>query len=139
VATGESVKAFTLPTDIEYGLYGMNSLGVSDDETHLAFGTSGVEGFGGLVIWNVSENQLASGSYPAGLARVAFSPHRTLVGSTSFDNAVVLWDPATATPQHLLVSENRGIYPFAWSPDGQTLAAGDGQGQLLLWETPSNR
>jgi WD40 repeat protein len=135
VATGDVLKAFVLPNSIGLGMSRVNSVGVSSNETLFAFGTSGVENYGGLVIWDTSDGRITTGNYEMGLGRVAFSPDGALVGSTAFDNTVVLWDPVAGDARYVLASDVGGIHQFVWAPDGETMAAGDREGQVLVWET----
>lgn len=89
-----------------------------------------------LMIWDTSTGRSTVGDYEVSLSRVVFSPDGTLVASTAFDNTVILWDTVTGEAHHVLASDIRGIRQFAWSPDSRMLAAGDGKGRILLWETP---
>jgi WD40 repeat protein len=135
VATGSVLEAFVLPDSTGFGMSRVNSVGVSPDETLFAFGTSGVENYGWLVIWDASDGRITTSNYEMGLDRVAFSPDGTLVGSTALDNTVVLWDPVAGDARYVLASDAGGIHQFVWSPDGETMAAGDRKGQVLIWET----
>ena len=46
------------------------------------------------------------------------------------------WDPVAGDARYVLASDVGGIRQFVWSPDGGTLAAGDGEGRVLFWEMP---
>jgi WD40 repeat protein len=114
----------------------IRSVAVSNDGSSLLFGAIGGENLGSLVAWNQASGQSSIGRYDIGLTRVGFSPDENHIASTAFDNTVVLWDASTGEPREILVSDQRGIDPFAWSADGKLLAAADNSGQILLWELP---
>jgi WD40 repeat protein len=37
------------------------------------------------------------------------------------------------------VKHNNTVYSVVFSPDGQTLASGDGLGQIILWNVPDKK
>jgi WD40 repeat protein len=94
----------------------------------------GVEGFGGLAIWDMSTEPITI-NYPNYASDLAFSPDGTLIALATYDNTVVLWDAGTGEACYVLASGswNRRV---TWSPDGEMLAAGTGDGKIVLWETP---
>ncbi len=66
---------------------------------------------------------------------VAFSPaeHGKTLASSSPDG-IILWDVSNLqTPQALGVPLTGNAWRIAFSPDGETLAAGKGDGTIMLW------
>jgi WD40 repeat protein len=47
--------------------------------------------------------------------------------------AVRIWDPGTGEPLHELSGHADEVRSLAFSPDGRTLASGDGKGTIHLW------
>jgi WD40 repeat protein len=136
VATGERLRSWSL-ADIEEPTHrNVHRIAVSPDEALFVFGLTGVEFFGGLVIWDVSTGPVATNDYPTSACDLAFSPDGTLVALTAHSNTIVLWDTGTAGACYVLVSDSSGLCEIAWSPDGRMLAAGAGDGTIVLWEAP---
>jgi WD40 repeat protein len=134
---------------------GIKSVAYSPDGRTLAagYGTGVVGGKGGVVLWDAARRgRLAPEPLPVpegDVWSVAFSPdgkslaagYRT-VSIFGGKGGVVLWDAAQRgrlAPQPLPVPEN-GVWGVAFSPDGQTLAAGygagivGGKGGVVLWD-----
>jgi eukaryotic-like serine/threonine-protein kinase len=100
-------------------------------------------------LWDVATRnqigQLDTKDTNAPLIGVAFSPDgKTIVttygGMYQYDaksNAVgkvVLWDTATRQEIRQLIGSRYWVYQAAFSPDGETLAASDGDGAVNLWK-----
>jgi len=135
VATGDRLRSLSL-SDIEAAMYhDVRRLAISPDQTLLAFGMCGVEGFGGLAIWDTSTEPITIG-YPNCTSDLAFSPDGTLVALTTYNNTVVLWDTSTGEARYVFTSGVSGLCETVWSPDGKMLAAGARNGTIVLWEAP---
>ncbi|HEX3147337.1 MAG TPA: hypothetical protein VHR66_04595 [Gemmataceae bacterium] len=48
-----------------------------------------------------------------------------------------LWDPKTGKELAVLKGHSRWVYTVAFSPDGKTLASGQQDGVILLWDVPA--
>jgi WD40 repeat protein len=135
VATGDRFRSLSL-SDIKAAMYRyVRRMAISPDQTLLAFGMCGVEGLGGLAIWDTSTEPITIG-YPNCTSDLAFSPDGTLVALTTYDNTVVLWDTSTGEARYVFTSGVSGLCEMVWSPDGKMLAAGAGNGTIVLWEAP---
>jgi WD40 repeat protein len=66
---------------------------------------------------------------------VAFSPNSRLLASSSLDNTVRLWDPATGALQQTLEGHSGSVLSVAFSPDGRLLASGSRDDTVRLWDT----
>ena len=62
------------------------------------------------------------------------SPRLASVGD---DGRLFIWDPVKHTQLHVLTAPdpNTSLYSVAYAPDDSVLAAGDGNGNLILWDT----
>jgi RNA polymerase sigma factor (sigma-70 family) len=68
---------------------------------------------------------------------IALSPDDTTLAVVSENqqvNAVTLYDPATGKEQRRLTMKEGELSCLAFAPNGKTIAAGDKQGNLHLWE-----
>lgn len=61
-----------------------------------------------------------------------FHPHSLLLASAADDGWLCLWTKAKQVGQ-ILEGARSGFSCLAWSQDGQKLAAGDQDGELIVW------
>jgi WD40 repeat protein len=101
-----------------------------------------------LDVWDVESGQV-TGRIEGGGHSLAFSPDGTLVAgvASAFDENgdfvsrsedIALWSLATRRKIAVLGSGRR-VQTLAYSPDGSTLATGDGDNFVRLWDITSRR
>jgi WD40 repeat protein/ankyrin repeat protein len=120
-------------------------LAFSQDGKRLA--SSASTGFSGekLEIWNVATGELlGSIDAPEGIYSAAFSPDgKTMalgVGKWIGEKPVLeLWDIAGNKIIKRLLGHKFEIISLSYSQDGRTLAAGDAQGILKLWDVETGQ
>ncbi len=70
---------------------------------------------------------------------VAWSTNDELLASAG-DTTIRVWNAKTGESVRILNNPvNVGVRSVAWSPDGKTLASGDGVGKLHLWDTTAGQ
>ena len=109
----------------------VNSVAFSPDGKTLAAGGD----FGGTRLWDVATHRPIGGSLtPAfvAISSVAFSPSGKIL-ATSYARSVVLWDVATHRVISKLHTSTR-IDAVTFSSDGTTLATGNSDGTVRLWD-----
>src|SRR5262245_13106241 len=65
--------------------------------------------------------------------RIAWSPDRRFLASSSFDTTVRIWDAQTGALLNTLKGHYSNVYSIAWSPDGQMLASCSQDKRVLMW------
>ncbi|MEP6983960.1 MAG: protein kinase [Chloroflexota bacterium] len=75
------------------------------------------------------------------VTNLAFSPDSSKLVSASSNNALNIWDIATAKSLNTinLTGNNRLIIPIAYSPDGKTIASGNANGEVDLWSAETGQ
>ena len=112
----------------------------------------------GIRLWTVatgSEKAFLKG-HTDSVNSVAFSPNGKILASGSFDNTIRFWDVATgkntatmkAVPKISVADNGSSIVAFgaavsansvAFSPDGKTLAVGNGNETVTLWDVATHK
>ena len=77
--------------------------------------------------------------HPLGVRAVAVAPDSTWLATTSDDQTVRIWDPATGQQRHTLTGHTRPVTAVAIAPDGTWLATGSGNpfggdGTVRIWD-----
>ena len=134
-ASGRAERTLTLGPDP-----GTNTVGISLGRTELAtihaegVGTPVIDMEGDFLTWHLPAGafRLGKGVLGEGDRAVAFSPDGQRLAVAS-GIGVWLYEVATSRAQALLPMASP-VYSVAISPDGATLAAGLGNGQVELWE-----
>jgi WD40 repeat protein len=98
-----------------------------------------------IVVWDFSgggpegSEPLQLSTHTARLTQLAFQPQGPLLASGARDHRLALWRPGMAADPldaDLLGGE---VALLRWSPDGRWLAAGDGGGQLSVYEVAAGK
>ncbi len=95
----------------------------------------------GIVIWELNdEATLWEGrvlvNHSDTIQALAFAPNNFLLASGADDGYVCLWDEAQEVSQ-ILEGVRTGFSCLAWHPQGNQLAAGGRNGEVLIWSTTS--
>ena len=97
---------------------------------------------GALGIWLYDAESLAKlGLIKGGAYTIAFNPNGdTLATASGSGRTVHLWDVKTQRKVGgLLFPGKRGVTALTYTPDGTTLAAGYGNGDIALWDTETQK
>jgi len=73
---------------------------------------------------------------PDGKTLVAGGVHDTFPSDFGQTGAVVVWDVSTGKRLAVRYGHTHGTRALAFSPDGKTLATGDGAGVIRFWDVP---
>jgi WD40 repeat protein len=146
VATGKEL----LPFDAH--ATSVDLLAVTPDGQTLASASHADEA---VYLWDLARGTLRRKvpGHAGGIAALAFAPDgKTLVAAAVLDQSVYLWDAATgkrllhipppdlpADPGRLFGHLYRKDVAIAFAPDGKTLATGNSDGKVRLWELPSGK
>lgn len=134
--------------------YGVTGAAFSPDGRTLAIGDSN----GSTYLWDVSTavkvatltNPLDGNGDPEGVAAVAFNHDGTMLAAGDVDDLIHVWDIASRRTVATLddsasdmpvgggYADSGGVESLAFSPDG-TLVAGDGDGNVYLWDAAAAR
>jgi len=132
--------ALGITIQVCYFGYGVNSLAFSPDGTMLA--TAGWL-CGGVSLWDVATgDKIATLSDYVSPSFVTFSPDGTMLASVVFeengnDQTVLLWDVASKAVVREFPMGGAWPHSAAFSPDSNTLAIGDWDGHVTLWDIAS--
>jgi WD40 repeat protein len=94
-----------------------------------------------VILWNTATGKPRAtlSGHHAGIREVAWCPGRILLASLDWEGVTIVWDGRTGERRATL-GRSRGIEvtaDIAWSPDGQSLAAGGWN--LVHWDVDSDR
>ncbi len=92
----------------------------------------------GVVVWtkdrdpSIGWNAQVLDFHQRSVRAIAFQPQSLQLASVADDGWLCLWRKASRLTQ-LFEGAPTGFSCLAWQPSGKTLAAGGGQGEVLLW------
>ena len=100
--------------------------------------TSGIDGK--AIVWNAKTGEVLSTitGPEQRISNVEFNPDPGInrIMTTSIDNTVRIWDPASPFAHELLqIRRNARLICATWSPDGRAILTGWGDGVVKLYET----
>lgn len=129
---------------------GVQSVAFTPDGKKLA----SANGDSTIALWDVASRELIGDpltGHKNSVATVAFSPDGKTLASGSRDDTIILWDVVSWKPLgDPLVWQRRradspasgsesGVLSVAFSPDSKTLASGNGDRTVALWDTASRQ
>jgi WD40 repeat protein len=65
---------------------------------------------------------------------ISYAPHSLILASSGADGWLCLWDENQEVSQ-IFTDTEAGFSTLSWHPQGQFLAAGGEQGELIIWST----
>lgn len=115
----------------------VQALAWSTDGEYLASGGDDRQ----LHVWDMRENKLSftSQGYTGSISTLKWSPSSDfLIASAGSDDEVRLWDSRktgyTENPVKLFRDPTGNVQAIDWSPDGKSIAGGDDDGALHIWD-----
>lgn len=129
---------------------GARGLSFSPDGKLLVAGSYGLYGDDAVYIWFVESETLAQKltGHTDSVMDVAFSPDGQTFATASYDASIRIWrldvchvagDPCASQVHILKRMFGSRVYSIDFSPDGRILAAGDDNGDILLWDVSVGR
>ena len=123
----------------------VRSLAFSPDGRYFATGAGRPAQEGEIKIWQSGKEfwtKPAGQSFKAHrdcVYALAFAPNSQLLASTSYDQMIYLWDPATGKQVRPLKEHTDSVFDLAFSPDGKWLASGGADRTVKLWDVATGR
>ena len=117
----------------------VRSVEFSPDGSLLAFGSSSVNRWPTVELWEVAHGELQRTLYSDmwGVNALAFSPDGTILASGRQNGLVKLWDVTSGQLTAVLGHPTR-ISSLSFSPDGSTLASACWEEGIWLWEAATS-
>lgn len=89
-------------------------------------------------IWAKDKEPLVLAEHKSPVYSVRWSK-TGIIASASFDATVILWDPNTGSPLHILKGHQKPIYALSFSPCGKYIASGSCDQMVKFWEVSTGK
>ncbi|KAH7038667.1 WD40-repeat-containing domain protein [Linnemannia elongata] len=117
------------------GKPGVDSFAYSPNGKVLAVGLK--NGYVGMYDTTTWKKILWTGRCKGDVMKMAFSPFKHHIVSTSSDNTVLLWDIASGKNVRTMRGHNKPVNSVAFSPSGNQIASGSSDNTIRLWNAQS--
>jgi WD40 repeat protein len=149
-STKTASSSYVLPNKLSHTLVGHRSnvlpVAFSPDGNKVASGSKDKT----IKLWNVSTGKPLQtlSDHRDKVQSVAFSPNGAILASGSEDNTIKLWDIETGKLIRTLkgdddrlssLSIDKKVFSVAFSPDGHTLASGNWDKSITLWDVDTGK
>jgi WD40 repeat protein len=111
----------------------VNAVAYSPDGTQLATGVTASGEEGGLQLWNASNGEWQCGISGASVTAVAYQPDGAILAAGTEAGEIFFIDPRRCAVLGSLTGHGGAVGGIAYSPAGDWLLSGGGDGTVKLW------